>query len=138
MGKHDEYGKRILRETFPSEFLDWGKSIEIDLGTENPARIDGTIGSDICVEIESRVAKQIRGALLDLILHNYPKKCLIIEPVHSYNPQETATQCEKIFNKFLDPKDFRVVLLCGTGNDNSYIEEDKLRIISAISDLRKF
>jgi hypothetical protein len=40
MGKHDDYGKRVLREAFPSEFIDWGKSTEIDLGIGHPARIE--------------------------------------------------------------------------------------------------
>jgi hypothetical protein len=40
------------------------------------ARIDGTVAGMVAVEIKSRVPKQVRGALLDLIMHSFTKKLL--------------------------------------------------------------
>src|SRR5438876_10010428 len=114
MASHDDYGKRVMREAVGSAFTDWGSSLEIDYGAGGPARIDGTIGRTIAVEVESRVSKQVRGAVLDLICHRYPKKLLLLLPVHMNNPVVTADQCRFIFAKFLDSEDFRVVLLTGS------------------------
>jgi uncharacterized protein (DUF779 family) len=66
MGQHDEYGKLILTQAAgcscdgPSTITCYGDS---------SAHIDGTVGSTIAVVIESRTGKQVRGALLDLVLH---------------------------------------------------------------------
>ena len=64
------------------------------------ARIDGTLDQNVAVELESRVSKQVRGAVLDLLCHSYPKKLLVLLPVHDV--EVTARQCEFIFSKFLD------------------------------------
>jgi len=126
MNKHDEYGKRVMREASKGAFTDWGPSVEIDYGTQQPARIDGTIGDFIAVEVESRVAKQVRGAVLDLICHRYQKKLLVLIPVHMNNPEMTKLQCQNILEKFLRPADFRVVLLRGTGDFPSFEADSKL------------
>ena len=65
----------------------------INYGTAQPASVDATVGGDIAVEVESRVSKQVRGAVLDLMCHPYPKKLLILLPVHMSNPETTAQQC---------------------------------------------
>jgi len=98
-----------------------------------PARIDGTVG-DIAMEIESRVSKQVRGAVLDLVCHPYPKKLLILLPVHM-NPVTTETQCRNILRRFVDPKNFEVVVLHGTGHDQRrdqdvLVVQDALRRLS--------
>ncbi len=79
MGEHDHYGKQILTRAAgrrcdgPCTITSYGRS---------SAQIDGTVGSTIAVEIESRTGKQVRGALLDLILHPYPKKLMILLPMY--------------------------------------------------------
>jgi len=122
MGAHDQYGKRILRLAAGSLYLEDGPSCCVDYGTSMPARIDGTLGNDIAVEVESRVSKQVRGAVLDLICHPYPKKLLVLLPAHM-KAATTKTQCESIFARFVQPKDFCVVILSGTGGEHR-VEED--------------
>lgn len=114
MGTHAEYGKSVLRTATNGAFRDSGRTTEIHLGL-GKARIDGTINGKIAVEIESRVPKQIRGAILDLILHPYPKKLLVLEPVHMGDVASTAKQCEFILARFLSPENFRVVVVHGSG-----------------------
>src|SRR4030067_3469138 len=101
MGQHDEYEKNIMTKSVGNTFADWGPTLEVHYGGHGKARIDGTIGNNIAVEIESRVSKQIRGALLDLICHEYAKKLLVLMPVHMDNVDETAKQCRFILGKFI-------------------------------------
>ena len=74
-----------------------------------PACIDGTLDQNVAVELESRVSKQVRGAVLDLLCHSYPKKLLVLLPVHMSDVEVTARQCEFIFSKFLDGTVYRVL-----------------------------
>jgi hypothetical protein len=131
MGAHDQYGKQVLRLAAGSYYLEDGPSCCVDYGTSLPARIDGTVGNDIAVEVESRVSKQVRGAVLDLICHPYPKKLLVLLPAHMSNPTTTKTQCETIFARFLQPKDFCVIILSGTGGEHR-VEEDVVAVRVAI------
>lgn len=86
MATHDEYGKRVLREATQGLAINYGGSVEVDYGAGLPARIDATIG-DIAVEIESRVSKQVRGAVLDLMCHSLPRKLLVLLPVYMGEPR---------------------------------------------------
>jgi hypothetical protein len=116
MGTHDAYGKQVMRTAAGEAYNDWGQSVCVEYGAGQPARIDGTVGGSIAVEIESRVSKQIRGAVLDLMCHRYPKKLLILLPVHMSDAEIAASQCRHIMGRFLNPGDFRVVVLAGSGN----------------------
>jgi hypothetical protein len=111
MAGHDEYGKRVLHEATRGRCLHYGSSVEVDYGTAQPARIDATVGDDIAVEVESRTSKQVRGAVLDLICHPYPKKLLLLLPVHMQNPDLTARQCRNILKRFCVEEAFRVIVL---------------------------
>ena len=135
MPQHDDYGKMILQKAVGPAFKETGRSVEIDYGVGSPARIDGTIGQEIAVEIESRVSKQVRGAVLDLICHKYKKKLLVLLPVHMSNPETTADQCRYIFGRFLDRKDYHVVVLEGDG-DNPQETTDIKIVQGAIQKLR--
>ncbi len=126
MGQHDEYGKRILRETAGEAFDAYGPSVEIDYGAGMPARIDGTVAGRVAVEIESRTAKQVRGAVLDLLCHPYPKKLLLILPVHMSNAETTARQCRTALQRFLAESDFRVVVFRGHGSDQMPTEDVRI------------
>lgn len=133
MGSHDKYGKAVLRAAAGSAYCDFGPDVCVDYGSRAPARIDGTVGS-IAVEIESRVSKQVRGAVLDLICHRNPKKLLVLIPVHMPSPADTAVQCRNIFCRFMNPTNFRVVLLAGTG-DRYALAEDVKRVREALKEL---
>lgn len=134
MGQHDDYGKKVLREASREAYIDWGNPVEINYGAGRPARIDATVSFNIAVEIESRVSKQVRGALLDLICHHYPKKLLILLPVHMSDPEITKAQCENILARFLRKADFRVVLLRGSGDFPS-LDFDIQSVREALQDL---
>lgn len=107
MGAHDSYGKLVLRQPAGDAFIDSGSAVTISYGGRGGATIDGVVAERVAVEIESRVSKQVRGALLDLICHPYKKKLLVLLLVHISNPKLCASQCEYIFVKFVDPHNFR-------------------------------
>jgi hypothetical protein len=134
MGIHSDYGKHVMRAAAGSAFEDWGASVEVSYGAGSPARIDGTVGNLIAVEVESRVAKQVRGAVLDLISHPFPKKLLVLEPVHMHDPEGTAAQCRNILGRFLNAADFRVVVLRGSG-DSPELAEDAALVRTVLTGL---
>ena len=134
VGQHDDYGKRILRESAGGAFEPYGSSVEVDYGAGKPAKIDGTVAGRVAVEIDSRTAKQVRGAVLDLLCHTYPKKLLLILPVYMPNAEITARQCRTILQKFLSESDFRVVVLRGHGS-NPKPTEDVSLVRSALRQL---
>ena len=135
MGQHDDYGKRILRESAGKMFETYGASVEVDYGAGKPARIDGTVAGEVAVEVESRVPKQVRGAVLDLLCHDYPKKLLLLLPVHMPNAETTAHQCRSALRRFVAETDFRVVVLHGHGS-NPKPEEDVTLVRAALRELR--
>ena len=135
VGQHDDYGKHILRESVGGVFDAYGASVEVDYGAGMPARIDGTVAGKVAVEVESRVAKQVRGALLDLLCHDYPKKLLLLLPVHMSNAETTAHQCRSALRRFLAETDFRVVVLHGHGS-NPMLKEDVSLVRAALRELR--
>ena len=135
MGQHDDYGKRILRESVGGAFNAYGASVEVDYRAGMPARIDGTVAGKVAVEVESRVAKQVRGAVLDLLCHNYPKKLLLLLPVHMSNAETTAQQCRSALRRFVAETDFRVVVLHGHGS-NPKPKEDVSLVRAALRELR--
>ncbi|GGX95814.1 hypothetical protein GCM10007160_24300 [Litchfieldella qijiaojingensis] len=134
MGSHDAYGKRVLLLATDGEVEQNGAAVEVDLGVGHACRIDGAVGKEIAVEVESRTAKQVRGAILDLICHPYPKKFLVLLPVHMSNPEIAAKQVENILSRFLGRDLFRVLLLHGSG-DNPQEEQDVRLVAEALAEL---
>jgi hypothetical protein len=129
---HDEYGKRVLRTAAPQAVI-YGPTVAVDYGAGQHARIDGTVG-DIAVEIESRVPKQVRGAVLDLICHPFPKKLLVLLPVHMTNAKITAEQCRNALARFCPAGSFQVVVLKGSGS-HPRLAEDTAIIGSVLIEL---
>src|SRR5437899_5490445 len=115
MGDHDTYGKSVMRKAAGVAFSTWGEAVEVRYGAKRGATIDGVVGDSTAVEIESRVSKQVRGAILDLICHRYPKKLLVLVPVHMSNVELCLSQCCDILGRFLSIDDFRVIVLKGSG-----------------------
>ena len=132
--QHDRYGKQVLQQAAGSAFEQYGASIEIDYGAGRPARIDGTVAGEVAVEVESRVGKQVRGAVLDLLCHSLSKKLLLILPVHMSDAEATATQCRKILGRFIPTKEFRVVVLSGHGS-SPRIKQDVRAVRHALGEL---
>jgi hypothetical protein len=105
-------------------FSDSGASFTIRFGDDAAgARIDGFVGNQIAVEIESRTPKQIRGAVLDLIFHPYPFKLLLIIAGHQNDARQAANQCRNILRERVADKNFQVVLLSGNGRESRETED---------------
>jgi len=134
MAGHDEYGKRVIQQATKGHCVHYGPTVEVDYGTPQPARIDATVGDAIAVEVESRTSKQVRGAVLDLICHRYPKKLLLLLPVHMQNPELTARQCRNILARFCPEASFRVIVLKGSGDAHQLINDAEI-VASALNDL---
>jgi hypothetical protein len=134
VGDHDVYGKTVMRRAVGAAFSDGGSSVEVRYGSKRGATIDGVVGDAIAVEIESRVSKQVRGAVLDLICHRCPKKLLILVPVHMSNAELCSDQCRDILGRFVPTADFRVVVLAGSGFVDA-MEADARLVRHAVSEL---
>jgi hypothetical protein len=127
------YGKQVLLEATESRAVLLGPSIEIDFGTGPPARIDATVG-DIAVVIEAGVSRQVRGAVLDLICHSYPKKLLMLLPDHMISRGITAEQCRNILRRFCPEGSFRVFVLKGSGS-SPQLTQDAAIMAGVLADL---
>jgi GMP synthase-like glutamine amidotransferase len=134
---HEKYGKKLLKEIAEDHFISRGQSVKANYEGSVSARIDGVI-YDCAIEIESRVAKQIRGALLDLLEHKFSKKLLILIPAHINNKEGTVKHCEYILNRYKkEGQNTRVVLLEGTGHNEEPVSDIK-KIKKALRALKVF
>jgi hypothetical protein len=133
MRSHGAYGRKVLSAAAGDAFLCGGPSVEVDYGSGRAARIDGTV-SDIAVEVESRTSKQVRGAVLDLVCHRFPKKLLVLVPVHMFDPPTCAEQCRNALARFIELKNFRVVVLHGRGGLEA-LSQDVDLVRAALIDL---
>ena len=141
MGTHDYYVKNLLRSMLGSRYKT-EKEYTLVKFAEGTAQIDGVISfpeGEIAVEIESRTAKQVRGAIVDLFFHKARKKLLIIVPEHMYNPETLKKDAEYIMNtlKILRPEiEFMAVILKGSGKEPRRDEDLKI-LEEAIIRLRR-
>lgn len=120
-GDFDRLGKSLMQQAAGSLYVKEGPSVSFSFGPEaGKARIDGTVAGVVAVEIESRALKQVRGALLDLLLHPYPKKLLLILPVYAGNAATAVKQAQAILGRFLKTDVYRVV--CVTDDLEESIE----------------
>ena len=63
---HDAYGKSVLREAFGTAFDDSPKPVSFG-NNAGTLKIDGTIGPDIAVEVESRASKDASVINMDIL-----------------------------------------------------------------------
>ena len=115
MGQHDKYGKDLLTRSFGSGFDSRPDRQYLhheghDAGSIN---IDGVLFGAIAVEVESRVNKQVRGAILDLILHPMKLKLLVL--IQAHGNDYTENQARHILSQFCDAASWRVVCIRGSG-----------------------
>jgi len=114
-----------------SAFVSGGDSVKVCY-EGSVARIDGTVGSSVAVEIEARTEKQVRGAILDLICHPYEKKLLVL--LDANMNLETATRSSRgILGRFLDPTNFQVVPISGSGSSGPTDDQ-----VKAVRDALRF
>jgi hypothetical protein len=141
--KHDKYGKELLKQLLGGRWDSNTSQRSVDeCGVR--ADLDGVIwsqkgeGVECAVEIEARVYKQIRGAMVDLALHNAPKKLMIIILAQPQlgTDKKTKRHLQYVWQSIAkDRGDFRVVCLKGTGEFPRY-EEDKNILSSVLCDLQ--
>lgn len=132
---HDKYGKKLIRAIIGDKFVESGDMVRVEYQGDISATIDGVITGCCAIEIESRVAQQVRGALLDLLYHPLNKKLLILIPAHMYDPEGTAEHCREILNRYRkDGEVVEVVVLRGTGHDPKP-EEDRRLVEQALKRL---
>ena len=115
MGRHDQYGKKVLMAAVGPAFQKGGPSAQVNYGDGNVGRLDGIINTSIAVEIESREPKQVRGAALDLAWHSARKKLMVLLPVHMKAPSQTARSCRRILRWDAPRANSQVVVLKGSG-----------------------
>ena len=129
MPGHDEYGKQVLRRASNGRAQLEGISIELDYGCGGKCRIDGTVAGSIAVEAEARTGKQVRGALVDLISHPFPKKLLLLMP-GNMDVRIEARRCRIILCRYVPDKDVRVIPLHGNGSKPDF--ERDVPLVSAV------
>ncbi len=128
MGQHDKYGKEVLKSAFGERVEITGQKTEVQLGNKGrPARIDAVIDGEIAVEIESRTGKQVRGAIIDLLISKHKKMLLILLPVHMSNAEITKAQCKHIFKELNPDKKYEVIVF----------EEYRGKIIPEVKSIHK-
>jgi hypothetical protein len=117
------------------KFVDSGDLVRVQYQGGISAAIDGVVNDCCAIEIESRVAKQVRGALVDLLCHPLTKKLLVLIPEHMNNPEGTAEHCKDILSRFSrEGQHAEVVLLQGTGYYPKP-DEDEILIEQALKQL---
>ena len=143
MGKHDEYGKKLFAELLGQRWdsLTFERSID-EAGVR--ADLDGVIWSrdhrtiECAVEVEARVYKQIRGAIVDLALYPAAKKLLVIIPAQPQlgSEEKTLAHCRHIWQQISSNNrgQFAMTVLRGTG-DEPVPDVDKARICEALNTL---
>ena len=130
---HDKYGKKVMQRAFGKTFNPNPGPISfgIDAGT---FKIDGIIGEDIAVEIESLASKQARGAIVDIICHPFPKKLVVL--IEKYGNKYTENQCRVLLDKFAPDVVKQVITLHGSGT-NEKISDDVQAVKDAVEKLRQ-
>lgn len=129
---HDQYGRQVLYDATEGRASLFGSPLEIDYGSGPPAHVAATVG-DIAIQIEPRISKQVRGAILDLVCHPFLKKLLVLVPVSITSPGISAEQCRQILARFCPRKAFRVVTLKGSGHRPDL--EDSAILAAVLADL---
>ncbi|HEV2175735.1 MAG TPA: hypothetical protein VGW33_00800 [Terriglobia bacterium] len=83
MASHDKYGKELMHQLLGDRWSSYDSQRSIAEAGVRADLDDVIIALDsqqveCAVEIEARVYKQIRGAIVDLALHSAPKKLLVV------------------------------------------------------------
>jgi hypothetical protein len=132
---HDQYGKELFRRAFSVRFN--AKPNAVCFGPDQDAgsfRIDGIINDAVAVEIESRTSKQVRGAIVDLVMHPCQKKLLVL--IKKSNNSYTEPQYKVLLARLCPDCKTHVVTLSGSGDQPKY-EKDIPIVKSAIALLQE-
>ena len=143
MGIHEEYGKRLLAGILGGRWVTLGKDRSVEMAGVR-ADLDGIILSEdssrveCAVEIEARIYKQIRGAILDLAWHSAPRKMLVVILAQSQlgNEEKARPHLMYVWQKLTKGANvpFELVVLRGTG-EYPMEEHDLLLLTDALKKL---
>ena len=81
-------------------------------------------GGRIVIEVEARTGKQVRGAVLDLVCHPYPKKLLVC--MSRNMSKDAPEQCRNVLAKFVSEQDFQIVVLEGDGEHPRQLKDSRI------------
>jgi hypothetical protein len=103
MGERDVYGKDVMRGAVGSAFQDRGAAVLVSHRVVPTTQAYGVIVDKngnglVAVEIESRTAKQVRGALAEPRWHPAPHKVMVLIPMYMHDVRGTAAQCRQIWS----------------------------------------
>ncbi len=131
MGIYDEFAKHVLTRSFGSRF-DTTSNVLFSFGEDGgTGTVDGTIDSQIAVEIGVGSPKQVRGGLLDLLWHSYPVKLLLLVDTPGHSTQRSVGQAGAILAETSSPG--IVIRLSGNSTaDEDTVESDQRKVSEVV------
>jgi len=131
LGVYDEYAKHVLTGSFGPRF-DTTSNVLFSFGEDGgTGTVDGTIDSQIAVEIGVGSPKQIRGGLLDLLWHSYPVKLLLLVDTPGHSTQRSVGQAGAILAETSSPG--IVIRLSGNSTaDEDTVESDQRKVSEVV------
>jgi hypothetical protein len=140
MGIHEEYGKTLFASIFDRRWITNGDVRSVEMASVR-ADLDGVILSqdlsrvECAVEIEARIYKQIRGAMLDLAWHPAPRKMLVVILAQPQLGTEAKARAHLMFvwQKLTKGENipFELAVLRGTGA-NPMEQGDRLLLTNSL------
>jgi hypothetical protein len=99
VGKYEQLAIELLVGAFDDRFVrDDTRVFSFGLGA-GTGEVDGTIDEWIAVEIGVGSSKQIRASVLDLALHPYRGKLLILVDTPGHSTERSVDQAEAILER---------------------------------------
>jgi len=131
LGIYDEFAKHVLTRSFGSRF-DTTSNVLFSFGEDGgTGTVDGTIDSQIAVEIGVGSPKQVRGGLLDLLWHSYPVKLLLLVDTPGHSTQRSVGQAGAILAETSSPG--IVIRLSGNSTaDEDTVESDQRKVSEVV------
>lgn len=129
LGKYEDYGKGLFWQLLKDQWDPQASERSVDEAGVR-ADLDGAIRAQgakdvVCaVEIEARIYKQIRGAIVDLALHSAPAKLLVVIPAQYQlrGREVTLRHVQYVWQQIAGEGHgrFHAVFLDGTGTEPDY------------------
>jgi hypothetical protein len=96
VGKYDRYARDVMRATFGDRWQEGGQAIFSFGERAGYGQVDGIIDGAIAVEFGVGSPKQIRAALLELVLHPLDGKMLVLVDTPGHSTQSSVVQAGRI------------------------------------------
>ena len=96
MGNYEALAIEILKTAFGGRWIRDDSRIFSFGPDAGIGQVDGTIDGRIAVEIGVGSPKQIRASVLDMALHPYPGKLLVLVDTPGHSTERSASQAEAL------------------------------------------